>query len=216
MSAIRAIIADDHPLVLKGISDFIAAQPDVDVVARCIDGQRALDAIRTLRPDVAVLDLSMPNLTGLDVLQAATSEMLPTRIVFLAAFIGPREIMSAMAEGAWGILVKDCAPEELLACVRKVADGEKHLPYELFERARNEESCTGGIPIEKLLTVSEWTVAALAAQGLSNKQIARKLKIAEGTAKIHLHHVFRKLKINNRTALAQVTFRQAGDRLQSR
>jgi two-component system nitrate/nitrite response regulator NarL len=211
MSVIRVLVADDHPLVLKGICDFVGSQPGIDLVARCIDGEEALAAIRAMKPDVAVLDLTMPNLVGLEVLQAATTEQLPTRVMFLSAFVGTREIMSAMAEGAWGILVKDCAPDALLACIRKVAAGERHLPYELLARARDEESAGKGIPIEKLLTESEWLVAALAAQGLSNKQISRKLKIAEGTAKIHLHHVFRKLNINSRTALANITFRQAGD-----
>jgi DNA-binding NarL/FixJ family response regulator len=208
---IRILVADDHPLVLKGICDFVGSQPGLELVARCIDGNDALAAIRTLKPDVALLDLAMPNLDGLGVLQAAAAENLPTRIMFLSAFVGTREIMSAMAQGAWGILVKDCAPDALLACVRKVAGGERHLPYELLARARDEESAGRGIPIEKLLTESEWLVAALAAQGLSNKQISRKLKITEGTAKIHLHHVFRKLNISSRTALANITFHQAGE-----
>jgi DNA-binding NarL/FixJ family response regulator len=211
MSVIRVLVADDHPLVLKGICDFVGLQPGIDLVARCIDGNEALAAMRTLKPDVAVLDLAMPNLDGLGVLQAAAAEDLPTRVMFLSAFISTREIMSAMAEGAWGILVKDCTPDALLACVRKVAAGERHLPYELLARARDEESAGHGIPIEKLLTESEWLVAALAAQGLSNKQISRKLKIAEGTAKIHLHHVFRKLNISRRTALANISFRQASE-----
>jgi two-component system, NarL family, nitrate/nitrite response regulator NarL len=211
MSIIRVIVADDHPLVLKGISDFIDSQSDVEVLERCIEGQLALEAIRELKPDVAVLDLSMPDLSGLAVLQTANSEALPTRIVLLSAFISSRDIMTAMAEGARGILVKDCAPDELLRCVRNVAAGEKHLPYELFERVRGQESRANAVPVEKLLTASEWTVASLAAQGLSNKEIARKLEITEGTAKIHLHHVFRKLQISNRTALAQVAFRHSGD-----
>jgi DNA-binding NarL/FixJ family response regulator len=206
---IRLILADDHPLVLRGIGEYLSSMRSLEVVAHCDDGGQALAAIRQHRPDVAVLDLSMPVADGLQVLAAVTAEQIPTRIILLSAVIASQQVMTAMGEGAWGILLKDCAPEDLLHCVEEVAAGRKCLPFALFQRLHEQEIRINPIPVAELLTQREWNVAALAARGLSNKEIAHRLKIAERTAKIHLHHVFKKLSINNRTALAHVSFRHA-------
>jgi two-component system nitrate/nitrite response regulator NarL len=202
MNAIQILIADDHPMVLRGLGEFLASVPDMKVVAACPDGAQALQAIRDLKPDIAILDLAMPVLTGLDVLAAIQEENLGTKIVFLTALAGTRDIMSAMAEGAYGLLMKDATPEEMLFSLREVAAGRKHLPFELLRHGQDRKSKP--IPTRMLLTNREWKVMELAARGLSNKEIARKLNMTEGTAKVHLHHIFQKTGVNNRTALANV------------
>lgn len=207
MSVIQLLIADDHPMVLRGLGDFLRSVPDVEVVGAYSDGAQALQAIRDLKPDVAILDLAMPVLNGLDVLAAVQGESLRTKIVFLTALAGTRDIMTAMADGAYGLLLKDATPEEMLFSLREVAAGRKHLPFELLRRSHDRQ--TKAVPIQKLLTQREWKVMELAARGLSNKEIARKLKMTEGTAKVHLHHIFQKTGVNNRTALANVALLRA-------
>jgi two-component system nitrate/nitrite response regulator NarL len=206
MNVIRVIVADDHPLVLRGIVDFLATAKDICIVGACADGVQALNSIRELKPDLAMLDLSMPHMNGLDVLTAANRENLATRVLFLAAAASPRDIITAMAEGAYGFLQKDSQPHELLHCIREIADGRKCMPFELFGRAQEIEASTTPIPVEKLLTQREWKVMALAAEGLSNKEIGRRLNITAGTAKIHLHNIFRKVGVKGRIALANVAF----------
>jgi two-component system nitrate/nitrite response regulator NarL len=209
MNVIRLVIADDHPLVLRGISDFLDAQAGLAVVARCANGADALEAIRTLKPEIAVLDLLMPGMNGLEVLADANKENLATRIVFLSAAIRSRDIVQAMSEGAYGLLRKECDPDELLHCVRAIAAGQKFLPYKLLEHTRADEGKSGAaVPIGNLLTPSEWKVVMLVAEGLSNKDIARKLQITEGTVKTHLNHIFQKTGVTNRTALANLAFQQ--------
>jgi DNA-binding NarL/FixJ family response regulator len=207
MTTIRLVVADDHPLVLRGISDFLDAQAGLTVVARCVNGAQALEAIRMFKPEIAVLDLMMPGMNGFEVLAAANEDNLVTRIVFLSAAIRSRDIARAMSEGIYGILRKDSDPDELLRCVRTVALGQKFLPFELLERTRAEEvQQHAAVPVGNLLTPSEWKVVALVADGLSNKEIARKLRITEGTIKTHLNHIFQKTAVTNRTALANLAF----------
>ena len=203
MSPISVVVADHHPIVVRGLCD-VFSQNGLNVVAACVDGIQAIKALRELRPDVAVLDMYMPGADGLQVLATANSDNLNTRILFLSAAVSSRVVMTAMAEGAYAILFKDSNPDEIVSCVRDAADGKKRLPFEIFERVREKESEIAQNLTARKLTKREWKVAALAAQGFSNKEIARELLISEGTAKIHLHHVFKKLQVTTRVALAHV------------
>jgi two-component system nitrate/nitrite response regulator NarL len=207
MSVIRVFVADDHPLFLNGISDYLNSAGDISVVGTCSDGMQALDTIRRLKPAVAILNMSMPNLSGLEVLTNVNRENLPTRILFIASLAGTREIIAAMAAGAYGFLRKDSRPNELLPCVRDIAAGHKCLPFELLGHFHDDKRQSNRIPIDILLTQREWMVMALAVEGLSNKEIARDLNMTTGTAKIHLYHIFRKVGVKNRTALATMAFR---------
>jgi DNA-binding NarL/FixJ family response regulator len=215
MSVIRIILADDHPLVLRGIRELLAHVTDIDVVAVCTDGAQALHAVRQLKPHVAVLDLSMPGLTGLEVVTAIQAEGLATRALLLAATATSREVMSAMAAGAYGFLLKESQPDDLLKAIRDIAAGHKCLPFELFDQKLAHNGAIAPIPIQDVLTQSEWRVMDLAAKGLSNKEIARQLNISEGTAKVHLHHIFRKVGVDNRTALANIAIQHADRKAKS-
>lgn len=207
MSVIRIVIADDHPLVLRGIRDFLAAQEGLAVVACCADGTQALQAIRTLKPEVAVLDLTMPGMHGIEVLVGANKENLATRVVFLSASIRPHDIVRAMSEGAYGLLLKDCDPDELLHCVRAVAAGQRVLPFRLPAQAGADDvERDDAVSIGDVLTPTEWKVINLVADGFPNKAIARTLNVTEGTVKTHLKHIFRKTSVTNRTALANLVF----------
>jgi two-component system nitrate/nitrite response regulator NarL len=116
---------------------------------------------------------------------------------------GNRENYNAI----YGFLLKEAQPEEMLQALREIATGRKCLPFELLDQKLANKEAADPIPLHKALTVSEWRVMDLAAKGLSNKEIARRLNISEGTAKVHLHHVYRKMGIDNPTALANIAIR---------
>ena len=196
-------LADDHPLVLRGLAQLIATRPQFEIVATATDGNAAIDDIRRHAPDVAVLDVNMPKLSGLDVLRAAVAERLATRIVFLTASLTDERMLQAVTLGIYGIVLKDSAPESLLDCLDQVVAGGRWLAADLVQSALMRETArrrSGRGPIEAL-TTREAEVMRLVTSGLSNKQVARQLALSEGTVKIHLHNVYRKLNLGSRTAL---------------
>jgi len=197
------ILADDHPLVLRGLGQLIATRPQFEVISTAADGDAALAAIRQLAPDVAVVDVNMPKLNGLDVLRTAVAERLATRIVFLTASLTDERTLEAVNLGVYGIVLKDGAPESLLDCLDQVVAGGRWLGDDLVQTAIRRETArqqNSRGPIEAL-TTRESEVMRLVTSGLSNKQVARELAVSEGTVKIHLHNVYRKLNLGSRTAL---------------
>lgn len=201
----RVVLADDHPVVLAGVRSLLAAVAgEFEVVAVRSDGALALEAIRDTAPEIAVLDINMPRLTGLDVLQAVRESGLTTRVVLLTASVEDGQISRAVAGDAWGIVLKDAAGDELVECLRHVASGQRWLPPDVIGPAleRDEERRASSDGVDKLLTARERQLAIMVAEGLSNKHISRATGIAEGTVKIHLHNIYQKLNVANRTALA--------------
>jgi two-component system nitrate/nitrite response regulator NarL len=194
------VIADDQPVFLKGLVDIFKGLPDIKVVAQCRDGREALNAIRTLTPDVAMIDIGMPGLNGLDVLAAVNAEERPTHVLFLATAVTEAQIMDAVSGGARGIVFKNSTPEEIARSVRKVAAGRYQFPKDLAEAMRKRH-VKRSRPLQ-LLTPRELEVARLVVKGLSNKEIGRQIHLSEGTVKIHLHNIYKKLGVSNRTALA--------------
>jgi DNA-binding NarL/FixJ family response regulator len=205
-------LADDHPLVLRGLAQLIATRPQFEIVATATDGNAAIDDIRRHAPDVAVVDVNMPKLSGLDVLRAAVTERLATRIVFLTASLTDERMLQAVNLGIYGIVLKDSAPESLLDCLDQVIAGGRWLAADLVQSALMRETArrrTGRGPIEAL-TTREAEVMRLVTSGLSNKQVARQLALSEGTVKIHLHNVYRKLNLGSRTALTVYALGRVG------
>jgi two-component system nitrate/nitrite response regulator NarL len=204
MSCTSVVMADRHPVVLQGLTNVLGAESSFKIVASCRDGTSCIEAIRRLVPDIAILDISMPGLTGLEILAIANSENLPTRLVFFTASIEDRELVMSAAAGAYGVITKDVTPEILVQSLRQVADGQRLLPLPSPDQAVSRDR--GNIAItENVLTVltdRERQIMALVSEGLSNKEIGRRLNIADGTIKVHLHHIFQKLEISNRTVLA--------------
>src|SRR5215203_2043984 len=202
--AMRVVLADDHPIVLGGLRALLQAEPEFEIVAAAPDGATALAMIRAHQPDMAVLDINMPQLTGLDVLETLEAESLSTRMVLLTGSASDEQIATAVERGAWGLLLKESAPGTLITCLRAVASGQRWLPEELVAPAvrRAAERRARDVRLERVLTAREYEIARLVAQGLSNKHIARALAISEGTVKIHLHNVYEKLGALNRTSLA--------------
>ena len=210
MRCISVLIADRHPVVLQGWRKVLGAQHNFKIVACCSDGANCIEAIRSLVPDIAILDISMPGLTGLEILTIANSENLPTRLVFFTASIEDRELVSLAAAGAYGVILKDVAIEILVQSLRQVADGQRLLPLPSSDQSvpREQRSIVIAENVLTVLTDRERQIMALVSEGLSNKEIGRRLNIADGTIKVHLHHVFQKLEISNRTVLAALAISQ--------
>jgi DNA-binding NarL/FixJ family response regulator len=214
--SISVVVADDHPVVLHGITEILRPQPDINVVAACSGGRDATAAIRQFAPDVAVLDIVMPDLNGLDVLLSTVKHGSKTRVVFLTAVSTDDRILAAMTSGAKGLVFKDAALDNLVDCVREVARGKLWFPNDPVGAARERE--TGGRADDKCsigaLTPREGQVALLASEGLPDKQVARQLNLRESTVKRHLHNIYKKLGIPNRTALSALAITHR-DRLTS-
>jgi DNA-binding NarL/FixJ family response regulator len=200
MRCVNLVIADRHPVVLQGLAQMLGAFPDFKIVASCSNGKNCIEALRNLVPDVALVDVSMPGLTGPQILAFVHSENLPTRLVLFAD--EEHELVLATAAGAHGVILKNVAPELLVQSLRKVAKGQR-LP--LLSNQRLPRAPTNVAIKENVLAVltdRERQIVRLVSLGLSNKAIGRQLSVTEGTIKLHLNHIYRKLEIHNRTVLA--------------
>lgn len=201
---IRIVIADDHPIVLDGLSQLFAAESDIEVVARCTNGEEALAAARELRPDVLVLDVRMPLLSGLAVLRTLMGEKSAPRVVLLTGQVSDVEVMNAVRYGVSGIVLKETAPRVLLQSVRAVAAGEQWLDPKMIQSAA-EATGRGETALEKAtrtLTRRELDIVRMVATGARNREIGEKLGISEGTVKMYLHTIYEKLGISGRVELS--------------
>ncbi|SFL37193.1 two component transcriptional regulator, LuxR family [Bradyrhizobium sp. NFR13] len=204
MSCTSVVIADRHPVVLQGLTSVLEAQNGFKVVACCSNGMSCIEAIRNLTPDIAVIDIAMPGLTGLEIITIANSEGLATRVVFFSAMVEDRQLALSAAAGAYGVILKDVPLETLVQSLREIATGQRLLPLPSVNHVIPSEQKSIAIAESVLtaLTERERQIMRLVSEGLSNKQIGRRLNIADGTIKQHLHHIYQKLEISNRTVLA--------------
>jgi len=199
------VLADDHPLMLRGIQDLLAAAPDIEVVGTATSGGGALALIKDCAPDIALLDIAMPGMGGPDVQAELVRADLPVKVIFLTATLSSKQVNDAVELGVWGLLLKEDAPETLLDCVRSVDSDQRWLPREVMARVTPRQAPTDSL---SLLTPREREIADLVCDGLSNRRIADQLKTSEGTVGIHLQNIYRKLEINNRTMLAALRLRR--------
>jgi DNA-binding NarL/FixJ family response regulator len=197
---IRVVLADDHALVLQGLCSMLENEKDMEVVATATDGAQLLDALRRHRPDVAVVDLQMPNVDGLTCLQRIRAEGLNVRVLVLSAFGDGESIQSAMEQHADGFALKTEPPQQTIAAIRQVYYG--HMVFPLSARRWVMRRREASDLIEDLST-REWEVLGLVAQGMSNPQIAETLHLSESTVKFHLQNIFQKLAVTNRTEAAR-------------
>ena len=200
---IRVVLADDHPIVLDGLANLFRLEPDFQVVARCVNGEESLSAVRRHRPDVLLLDIHMPCKDGLTVLRELQREKLPTKVVLLAAVLEEEEVLDALRLGVRGMLLKELAPQMVVRCVRKVHAGEQWIETHAFGRALHTllQREAGQREATGLLTPREIEMVRMVARGLRNKEMSEKLAISEGTVKIHLHNIYKKVKVESRVEL---------------
>jgi len=211
--SITLVIADDHPVVLHGLVSLLRGEKDFKVLAACADGATALGAIFIHSPDIALLDLRLPNMTGLEVLDKISNGTLPTRVVILTAFTEDHDVLMAISRGVHGIVMKDSVANALIKCLRKVHGGGRCVPAELAAKELQRQAKAASVSLS--LTSRERDVIRLLAYGNSNKSVAEQLKISEGTLKLHLHHIYRKTGVRSRSALVTLA-QQLGDVLGNR
>ena len=206
--AIRLILADDHPIVLHGLEQLFERTPDFEVVASCKNGDEALEAVRKRAADVLILDLRMPGMSGLAVLRALAAEKLTIKTVLLTAAVQDQQITQAVQLGVLGVVLKESPPEDLFACIRKVAQGLPWLETPTLARAFDQVLNRDTPPARgESLTPRELEIVRMVSEGLRNKEIGERLSISEGTVKVHLHNVYEKLGVDGRLEL--VLFAQA-------
>ena len=195
---IRVLVVDDHRLVRAGLITLLEAAGDIEVAGEAADGRQALEAARAVVPDVVLMDLSMPVLDGVAATRMLLEEQPQARVVALTSFSDRQRVNDVLAAGAIGYLLKDSRPDELLAAVRSAAEG--HAP--LDPRVAGALLPGREPPAADLLSEREKQVLRLAAAGLANKQIARRLGISESTVKVHIGNIFRQIGVRDRTSAA--------------
>jgi DNA-binding NarL/FixJ family response regulator len=198
---IRIFSVDDHPLLREGIAAIINNQPDMQMVAQAATGNEAIQLFRQHLPDVTLLDLRLPDMSGIDVLIAIRSEFPEARVIMLTTFEGDVDIRRALEAGARGYMLKNMPPKDLVEVIRQVNKGRKRIPPEV---AAHLVEYVG----EDDLTEREVDVLRHVASGNRNREIGERLFISEETVKVHIKHIMEKLGASDRTQAVAIAIRR--------
>jgi NarL family two-component system response regulator LiaR len=200
---IRVLIVDDHAIVRKGIRALLATKHDIQVVGEAKDGVEAVSQAQTLHPDVILMDLMMPKMNGIEATRQITAGQPSVRVLVLTSFAANEQVFPAIKAGALGYLLKDLGTQELVQSIRQVFRGEPSLDPVVARKVLNEISTPPQKPLTPdPLTVRELGILRLVAQGMSNKEIAAELVIAEETVHTHVSNILNKLHLASRTQAA--------------
>jgi two-component system, NarL family, response regulator LiaR len=205
---IRVLIADDHAVVREGLRAFLALQDDVEVVGEAADGEEAVQAVARLEPDVALVDLVMPRVDGIEAIGRIRVQRPQTRVIVLTSFVDEDKMLPAVRAGAVGYLLKDVQPQDLVSAIRTVHGGGTLLHPTVVEELVREVSRDDEAPTSNPLTAREREVLALIARGRANKAIAFELGVAEKTVKTHVSNILGKLGLTDRTQAALYAVRE--------
>lgn len=200
-TAIRILSVDDHPLLHEGIAALINNQPDMQLVAEASNGRDALKQFRQHLPDITLMDLRLPDISGIEAMISILQEFSAARIIILTMSEGDVEIKRALEAGARAYLLKTMPPKELVEIIRRVHKGKKHIPAEIAAQLAEhlgEESLTG----------RETEVLQLIGGGNRNRDIANQLFISEETVKVHIKHIMEKLNASDRTEAVAIAIRR--------
>jgi len=189
---IRVLLADDHPVVREGLAAMINRRADMAVVAEAINGREAVQLFGSQKPDVALIDLRMPEMDGLEAIEALCQQFPAARIIVLTTFDDDEDVYRALRAGAKGYLLKDAPRDQLLECIRSVHQGNTFVPSGVATKLAERVSSTE-------LTARELGVLRLIAEGKANKEIGSALSVAESTVKVHVNNILRKLGASGRT-----------------
>ena len=194
---IRILLVDDHPVVRKGIAALVGDHTDLTLVAEAANGREAIQQFRTHHPDITVMDLQMPEMSGLDALIAIRNEFPEAKVIVLTTYAGDVQILRALKAGAYGYILKNSLHKELLDTIRAVHAGKKAFsPEASYELAQHST--------DDALTPAEISVLRLIAAGNANKQIADQLSVTEETVKGRVKNILSKLGANDRTHAAMI------------
>jgi DNA-binding NarL/FixJ family response regulator len=198
---IRILSVDDHPLFREGIATVIKYQPDMSLVAEAASGGQAIERFREHRPDVTLMDLRLPDMSGIDAMIAIRTEFSQARVVVLTTFEGDVEIHRALEAGAYAYTLKNLPPKELMDVIRQVNSGKKRVPSDVARMLAEHLS-------DEALTEREVDVLRHVSGGNRNRDIAEILFISEETVKVHLKHIMEKLGANDRTQAVAIAARR--------
>lgn len=205
---IRILTVDDHPLLRAGIEALVSSQPDMLVVAECSNGRDAIQQFRKHRPDVTLMDLQMPEMSGTDAIIGIRAEFPDARIIVLTTYAGDVQALRALQAGARAYVLKDAVQEELLDTIRAVHAGKKTLSPTISREIAEHATADA-------LTKGEIDVLRLIAEGRANKQIADELSIAEETVKSRVKNILSKLAADDRTHAAMIGLKRGIIQLQA-
>jgi DNA-binding NarL/FixJ family response regulator len=208
-TSIRILVADDHPIVRDGLIAILTTQPDFEVIGEAATGPQTVEQVTTLRPDVVLLDLEMPEIDGVEALRQMRQLRPDTRVIVFTAFDTDERILGAVRAGARGYLLKGAPREEIFRAIRVVHAGESLLqPIVASKLLRQVSQEQSAFPGPETLTPRELEVLRLLARGLENKEIAAELVIAERTVKFHVSSIQGKLGAGNRTEAVVIAAKQ--------
>ena len=196
---IKVLVVDDHWVVRQGLRMFLDQESAITVVGEASDGSEALEQARRLRPDVVLMDILMPHVDGIEAITHIKAEMPRVEVIALTSVLQDGSVSDAIQAGAIGYLIKDTRGDQLVQAIRDAAEGRVHLSPEAAIRLAKDLRRPERV---ESLTKRETSVLKLVAEGLANKEIARRLSISEKTVKAHLNNVFAKLDVHSRTQAA--------------
>jgi NarL family two-component system response regulator LiaR len=206
---IRILITDDHAVVREGLSSFISLELDMEIVAEASDGIEAVEKALLLEPDIILMDIVMPQQTGIEALQQLKEAGSPAKVIVLTSFAEYEQIYLAIKAGAMGYLLKDSTPEQLVQAIRDVYQGQTSLSPVIARMLIDEIKKESELPLsEDPLTDREVQVLKLVAQGHTNRDIAERLVVSEGTVGTHISNILEKLHLANRTQAALYALRR--------
>ncbi len=198
---IRVLVVDDHILLRQGIAGILAPEPDIELIAEAGNGAEAIERFEHHRPDVTLMDLQMPVLSGIDAITRITAQAPNARLIVLTTYRGDVQAVRALKAGARGYLLKSSLIDELLTAIRTIHAGQRYIPAEVAQDIAIHAA-------EEPLSAREIDILALVATGKANKMVARELDVSEQTVKAHLRTIFQKLGVQDRTQAVTTALRR--------
>lgn len=209
--SIRVLLSDDHRIVREGLRTLLEKEPDIDVVAEAEDGRSTVELVRRLRPQAVVMDITMPNLNGIEATRQITKEVPDVKVLALSIHSDRRFVMEMLRAGATGYLIKDCASEELVSAIRTVLNNQTYLSPKIADIVRRDYLHQGpkaDTSVFSILTAREREVLQFMAEGKTTKHVASCLDVSVKTIETHRQHIMAKLNLHSLAELTKYAIRE--------